>query len=427
MIDTARLLAGTAHATRADLDTHESLHGPLTLPDRRSTDAWTASVLHEIELAGLTGRGGGSFPTARKLATAPRSRRANHLVINVMEGEPASQKDSVLACFAPHLILDGADVLARLVRASSVTIAVPRDNPAASQSLSDALIERARRGTSEVHMAVELLPNRYAGGEETGLVHWLEGGPAMPTFRATKPGRLEIRGRANIVDNAETAASVALIARHGGAWFTSAGASGAGGTKLVTISGSVAEAGVFEVTLGTRLSDVIALARPTSTISAVLLGGYGGTFVPPAALDAPYSAEGLKPFGSGVGAGVVLVLGAECCGIAETARLARWMANESAGQCGPCAFGLPALADDLEALSEARADRHAVSRLRERLGTIMGRGACGHPDGVVRMIASSLNVFEHDLELHASGARCHSATRPTVLALPRQEGSIAWR
>ena len=427
MSPSTRLLAGTAHAHRADLASHLSLHGPLTLPERRDVEAWSAQLLDEIRLAGLTGRGGGGFPTATKLASIPRSRRATHLVINVMEGEPAAQKDSVLAAFAPHLIVDGAEVLARLVRAGSVTLAVARDNPHAARSLTDAVLERHSRASTSVPISVEQLPSRYVGGEEAGLVRWLDGGPAMPTFRASKPARLEIRGRTSIVDNAETAASIALIARHGGAWFANVGVGGVGGTKLVTLSGSVADPGVFEVALGTRLGEIVDLATPTSQVQAVLLGGYGGTFVPAQALEAPYSAEGLKAFGSSVGAGVVLVFGSACCGVAETARIARWMANESAGQCGPCAFGLPALADDLEALAAGRPDRNLERRLRERLGVIRGRGACGHPDGVVRMIASALEVFHGDVRAHLGGRPCAHLSKPTMLSLPNQDGPLEWR
>jgi NADH:ubiquinone oxidoreductase subunit F (NADH-binding) len=384
-------------------------------------------MLAEIERSGLTGRGGGGFPLASKLASLPRSRRRTHLVINVMEGEPAAQKDSVLAAYAPHLVLDGAEVLAALVHAATVTLAVARDNPATSSSLSAAMAERSRRASRTVPMSIETLPGRYVGGEESGLVHWLDGGPAMPTFRPAKPARLVVRNRTAIVDNAETAAAVALIARHGGAWFAEAGLGGASGSSLVTISGAVDEHGVFEVALGTPLGQVLSLARPTEAPSGVLLGGYGGSFVPPAALVAPYSNDGLRPFGASVGAGVIVVLGESCCGIAETARIARWMANESAGQCGPCAFGLPAIASDLEAIAAGRAAPRAAQQLTGRLEAIAGRGACAHPDGVARMVSSALEVFAGDLAAHLGGHRCAAAARATVMALPPNGGTIEWR
>jgi NADH:ubiquinone oxidoreductase subunit F (NADH-binding) len=422
-----RLLAGTEGGARLDLAQHLAIHGALELPARKAVEPWVRTVLAEIERSGLAGRGGGGFPTSTKLASLPQGRRRNHLVINVMEGEPAAQKDSVLAAYAPHLILDGAEALALLIHAASITVAVARDNPGAASSLSAAMAERARRGRDAVPMSIETLPARYVGGEESGLVHWLDGGPAMPTFRPHKPARLVVRGRAAIVDNAETAASVALIARHGGAWFANAGRNGASGSSLVTISGAVAEQGVFEVALGSSLGEVVALAKPTRTVAGILLGGYGGTFVGPGALDAPYSKDGLRAHSASVGAGVIVVLDSASCGITETARITRWMANESAGQCGPCVFGLPAIAGDLEVIAAGRGDARTERQLRNRLKVISGRGACAHPDGVVRMVSSALDVFAGDLTAHVGGRRCTAASAATLLALPANGGALEWR
>ena len=426
-LSTLRLLGGTQGGVRLDFAAHNALHGDLALPSRKTAGNWATGMIAEIAASGLTGRGGGGFPLALKLQNFPQTRRRSQLVINVMEGEPAAQKDSVLACYAPHLIIDGAEVLASIIDATSITFAVARDNPAAAKSLKAALAERSSRGRGSADLSVEVLPPRYVGGEESGLVHWLNGGPALPTYRPSKPAKLTIGSRQALVDNAETAASVALIARRGGPWFASGGFGGVAGSTLVTISGAVSEPGVFEVPLGASLGDIIALARPQAAISGVLLGGYGGTFVGPNALAAPYSPEGLRPFGSSVGAGVIVVFDAETCGITETARIARWMANESAGQCGPCVFGLPAVADDLEAIAAGQGDGRVERRLQERLNVIAGRGACAHPDGVIRMVRSALQVFSQDLGHHTGGRRCGGASRATLLALPPNGGDLEWR
>ena len=420
--ETLRLLAGTEGGRRLDLAAHLAVHGSLEIPRRKEASSWSATIHEQIRLSGLTGRGGGGFPLATKLEPLLATRKRTQLVINVMEGEPAAQKDSVLACYAPHLILDGAEVLATLIDASGITLAVSRDNPAVANSLSAAIAERPRqRGASSFQ--IETPPDRYVAGEESGLVHWLDGGPAMPTFRPTKPAKLMIRSRQALVDNAETAASVALIARRGGQWFRGAG----DGSTLVTISGAVAAPGVFEVPLGTRLRDVISQAGPTGTVTGLLLGGYGGTFVNAAALDAPYSNDGLRPHGSSVGAGVIVVFDADTCGITEIARITRWMANESAGQCGPCVFGLPAIATDLEQLAIGRGDGRTERQLRSRLDAIVGRGACAHPDGVVRMVKSGLNVFQTELGRHTGGQRCAGASRASLLSLPANGGDLEWR
>jgi NADH:ubiquinone oxidoreductase subunit F (NADH-binding) len=123
-----------------------------------------------------------------------------------------------------------------------------------------------------------------------------------------------------------------------------------------------------------------------------------------------------------MGPGVVAGLSVLGCGIHETERVARFMAAESAGQCGPCLFGLPAIAADLRLLAGGRADRATLDRLRRRCAQVDGRGACGHPDGVVRLVRSALTVFAADLERHLAGRPCRGAGRPTVLRFPTDWG-----
>jgi NADH:ubiquinone oxidoreductase subunit F (NADH-binding) len=107
------------------------------------------------------------------------------------------------------------------------------------------------------------------------------------------------------------------------------------------------------------------------------------------------------------------------CGIGETARIARYMATQSAGQCGPCVFGLPAIADDLDLLWAGRADAGLSARLIRRLAEVDGRGACRHPDGVVRLVRTALTVFAADAHAHAQGRPCAGHASPTVLTFPR--------
>ena len=158
------------------------------------------------------------------------------------------------------------------------------------------------------------------------------------------------RGAA-LVHNAETLAHMALVARYGASSFRAVGTIDAPGTTLVTVTGGVEHPGVYEIAMGTTLGSVIERARPTAGVAAVLTGGFGGSWVSAAALDTPYAPRPLAAMGGVVGPGVLVVLTRRACGIAETARLARYMAGESAGQCGPCVFGLPAVADDLARLA----------------------------------------------------------------------------
>jgi NADH:ubiquinone oxidoreductase subunit F (NADH-binding) len=118
----------------------------------------------------------------------------------------------------------------------------------------------------------------------------------------------------------------------------------------------------------------------------------------------------------------MVVLGETSCGLAESARIARYLADQSSGQCGPCAYGLPAIAADLALLARGRVDHGCLQRLHRRLGEVKGRGACRHPDGAVTMVRSALTVFSDDVAAHGRGEPCPSWRRPTRLRFPRPIG-----
>ena len=203
--------------------------------------------------------------------------------------------------------------------------------------------------------------------------------------------------------NVETLAHLALIARYGAAWFRSVGTSAEPGSMLVTVLGAVREPGVLEIAIGTPVGQVLGLAGgPSAPLQALLLGGYSGGWVNAAdAAGRPFSSAGLADLGAGTGAGLIAALPADACGIAETARVVRYLAAESAGQCGPCLFGLAATATELDRIAGGRTT--GLGLLRRWLGQVDGRGACAHPDGAVRLVRSALRVFGAELSEHAAG------------------------
>jgi NADH:ubiquinone oxidoreductase subunit F (NADH-binding) len=275
------------------------------------------------------------------------------------------------------------------------------------------------------------LPGRYIAGEESALVRAVGAGPGLPFFRPDKSVPLALGRHHALVHNVETLAQVALIARYGAEWFRQLGPPAAPGTCLVTLSGDVRRPGVFEVEVGTPLGETIGRAGPAGPVQAVLVGGYGGSWVSAPDLATPYAPAELRTVGATMGAGVLVVLRAGRCGLRETARIARFMAAESAGQCGPCLFGLPSVADDLELVADgvlgstAGAGRGggAWDRVASRASLVDGRGACRHPDGVARLVRSAMSVFAEDGRAHSQGRPCPGSAAPTVLrfAGPRDE------
>jgi NADH:ubiquinone oxidoreductase subunit F (NADH-binding) len=401
-----------------DLRGHLDVHGPLNVA-RGHGNSWRQSLVASLEESGLTGRGGGAFPTATKLALAESAGVGGTVVVNAMEGEPASDKDKLLLTRVPHLVLDGAQYLATLCGSDRIEVCVPIGRGAVVTAVRHAMSERRRQHYSRVREEIAFPPDRFIAGEESALANWLDSEQSLPVFRPDKGIPLRIKKRPALVHNAETLAHIALIARYGPGLFRSRGMAEEPGTCLVTLSGSVAHPGVVEVDKGTPLWDIAQRSQPTESIQALLVGGYGGTWVGPEHFETPYASIPLRTIGATAGVGVIAALGESSCGVAESARIARYLADQGAGQCGPCSYGLPAIADDLARLACGQGDHPIMGRLRRRLQEVNGRGACRHPDGAVGLVRSAMGVFADDVDAHARGMPCPRWRRITTLRFPR--------
>ncbi|MFR9804568.1 NADH-ubiquinone oxidoreductase-F iron-sulfur binding region domain-containing protein [Pseudonocardia sp. RS010] len=396
-----------------DLPAHLRRHGPLPHPAAEE-------LIALVDAAGLRGRGGAGFPTAAKMCavvagSGRRGRRRPVVVANGCEGEPASHKDAALLHCSPHLVLDGIVLAARAIGAGTAYLCVHAGSPGARWLRAQVA---ARRDPVAVHV-VEV-PARYVASEASALVQHLSGGPALPLSVPPRIAERGVGGAPTLVDNVETLAHLALIARHGADWFRAVGCPELPGTLLVTTGGALCRRGVVEVPAGTTVRTVLDLAGgPAEPVQALLCGGYGGTWAGLDVLDVPLAPEPLRAAGATLGVPVLLAQPTRACGPTQTAHLLRYLAGESAGQCGPCTFGLPALADDLAALACSHPDASAAhGRLIRRLDLVAGRGACAHPDGAVRLVRSALRLFARDLHHHLAGRPCPAAAEASLFPLP---------
>jgi NADH:ubiquinone oxidoreductase subunit F (NADH-binding) len=420
-----RLLRGIRAHGAPTLEEHVALHGPMPIgrdARRRRQREHAATLIDEIELSGLTGRGGAAFPTARKLRAVAGARGRAIVIANGVEGEPASLKDRTLLETLPHLVLDGGLIAAAAVGADELIVCACESAPAGVEAIERAIAERGRErsGSRTPRASFAAVPGHYVAGQETALLNYLAGGPAKPTFTPPMPFEQGLGRRPTLINNAETLAHIALIARHGAAWFRQLGTASQPGSTLVTLSGPVAHPGVYEIENGASLSSLIeASGGTTARVRAALLGGYAGAWIGGGHLQGvALSQERLAPHGATLGAGVVLLLSEAACPVAETARAARWMAGQSAQQCGPCVHGLDALAQTFEEVASGAADARAAQRLRRLASLTARRGACAHPDGAVNMILSALEVFQAELADHARHGACDGCARTGELPLP---------
>jgi NADH:ubiquinone oxidoreductase subunit F (NADH-binding) len=418
-----RLLAGVGELGSLDLAAHLDVHGPAPdlVPARRGQ---AGELIDAVERAGLHGRGGAGFPTALKMhaVLGARGRRSGRtVVVNAVEGEPASLKDRTLIGSVAHLVLDGAALAARAVSAGEVVLCVSERAADTVEAALRALAER-RALRERVPARVVSVPDGYVGGQESALVHFLNGGAAKPTFTPPMIFEQGVRGRPTLLSNAETFAHVALIARHGADWFRALGTPEHPGSALVTLSGPVPGSGVYEIEHGAPLSSLIdAAGGLEEPLRAVLVGGYAGTWIDGAhAATLTLDDVGLGAYGASTGTGVLALLGRRHCPVAETVRVAVWLARASARQCGPCEHGLAALARGLQAWAGGAPGADGESEQRRLAAVIRGRGACRHPDGALRFVASALDVFAPEFLDHGANGPCDACGLPSALPLPRQ-------
>ncbi|WP_082079742.1 NADH-ubiquinone oxidoreductase-F iron-sulfur binding region domain-containing protein [Williamsia herbipolensis] len=381
-----RLLTGAGGALRR----HHEIYGARA---RRGRD-----LIDLIAAAGLTGRGGAAFPVARKIeATAQAARRRNRpiVVANGAEGEPLSGKDAVLLRQSPHLVLDGLAAVAEAVGAQAAHLCVPAHRV---DELAALVAERAASGWDRTPVTVTATAGRFVDGETTAIVDLLSGGPGLPRNRMVPSAVRGVGGRPTLVQNVETLAHVALIARNGAAWFRGRGTAAEPGTALVTLSGRAGLDGVVETDLGTPLAVMLRrISVDPTDLRAVLVGGFHGTWVDGRAVPRlALSARSLSEVGASPGAGVFSYLMRGERGLPVVAEIVGHLARESAGQCGPCRFGMPALAEAMAAVA-AGAGAQAAHRAVTLADTIDGRGACSHPDGTAHMVRSALAVFADEV------------------------------
>jgi NADH:ubiquinone oxidoreductase subunit F (NADH-binding) len=382
----------------------------------------------EVAAAGLTGRGGAAFPTHRKLAAVAGYGRSPVVMANGAEGEPASNKDKSLLWLAPHLVLDGLQLAAEAVGSATVGLYVHR-NPRLHERLRSALAQRHAAGIDACQVALVDAPLRFLSGEESALASVTSGGAALPRYKPPRASQRGVASHPTLVQNVETLAHLALISRYGAAWFRAVGTADEPGSMLATVHRADGRVDVVEVPIGTGLADLLGLSAAGSAVQAVLVGGYHGAWLPAEQAQTLLLANAsLRPWGAAVGAGVVAALPADRCGLLEAARVARYLALESAGQCGPCFNGLPRMAAALGRLAGPRPGRRVLADLTRWADLVAGRGACHHPDGTIRFVRSALHVFSAEITRHDQG-RCSATSAAPFLPLPgdRPLDDADWR
>jgi NADH:ubiquinone oxidoreductase subunit F (NADH-binding) len=386
-------------------------------PSARGAAASDA-LLDALEEVRLTGRGGGHFPVDAKWRAARAGALDGVVVANGAEGEPASAKDAALLQLRPHLVLDGLALAAEVVGATDCVVWLHAGDTATARAVSHAVAERRAAGLGDLPVRIAFGPDHYLTGESSAVVRGLSGGPALPLLARVPAAVRGVGGRPTVVQNVESLAMAALVARWGAAVDAD--------QTLVTLVGPRHRV-VLPLTEELTFTDLLAMVGWSGGLpAAVLVGGYGGAWLPwPQVADMRVSHRELRAAGASLGAGVVAPLVPPACGVHETARLLSYLAASSARQCGPCLFGLPALAAIATSLAAGRASRADLRQLDRFAAEVAGRGACHHPDGAVRLLRSAVATFADDLARHRAGTPCPEPAQAPVLPIPTLSTTVA--
>jgi len=395
----ARLTAtAPANGQPADWEQHARVHGePLT-------GLRSSRIISQLERTGVLGRGGAGFPLLVKMKAVANAKGRSVIVVNASEGEPAIWKDRTLLAHVPHLVLDGAQLAAAALGADRIHVAVNPTYRPAHLALLAALSQRRDRGVDVAPVTVHVVPDEFTAGECSSVVGLINGGRGRPEFVQTIAAVRGVGGRPTLLSNTETFAQLAILSRMGDR-YGDVGAPGEPGTAMFTVRGGVAQDVVVEAPLGTTVGDLVAgVGGLVEPIQAVLVGGFHGRWMPVhAAWNAPLSVTEMRARGGALGAGLVAPLAAHACPLIEVSRVVEYLAAETAGQCGPCVNGLPAIAGAVTSLAHGLADRPTLDQIARWSGLVVGRGVCKHPDGTVGFVRSAFDVFSEHVERHLHG------------------------
>jgi len=421
-----RLLAGIGVIDPTSLDSYRKAGGYAGLA-RAIEKLGPEGTIDEIAEAGLRGRGGGGYPAADKWrATRAAAGESKVVVANLIGADPTALGDRALAEGNPHLILEGVLVAAFATGASDAVIAVRRDWTVAIERLRAAIVE-----AEAAHLAGYLVMGTdfscvvrvsegaaaLVAGEETALLAALEGDRGMPVIRPPYPTERGLGGAPTTVQNGETLAHAAWIATHSAKKFRAIGSKDAPGTKLVSVYGRVAQPGLVEVALGTKLSEIVALAGGgTGTTKAVFVGGPGGGVI--AELGTAYDFGPLHDAGAGIGLGQFLVADTDTCMVDSARFFLDYSAREACGKAVPCRIGTKRLVETLDRILAASPRPNDLLLLRELSRKMTDTALCHLEARAPGPMLTTLDRFPEEYRAHAERGECLAGACRTMPVPP---------
>lgn len=377
-------------------------------------------VINEIKESGLRGRGGGGFPTGLKWEFTKKSiNKEKYVVCNADEGDPGAFMDRSILEGDPHGILEAMTICGYAVGASKGLIYIRAEYPIAVSRLEKAISaarERGYLGTNildsdfSFDIEIKLGAGAFVCGEETALIHSMEGERGEPTTKPPFPAEAGYWGKPTNVNNVETFANITKIILNGAAWFRSIGTPNSPGTKVFALAGKVNNVGLVEVPMGTTLREVIFEIgdgiKKNKKFKAVQTGGPSGGCLTEQDLDTPIDFDTLLAKGSMMGSGGMIVMDETDCMVSIAKFYLEFTLDESCGKCTPCRIGNTRLHEILERITNGNGKKEDLDLLRELSTTIKDTALCGLGQTSPNPVLSTLNKFYDEYLAHIEDKTC---------------------
>jgi len=386
------------------------------------TEMTPDQVISELEKSGLRGRGGAGFPTGRKWRlTANEKATPKYVICNADEGDPGAFMDRSAIEGDPHTIVEGMAIGGYAIGAEKGVVYIRAEYPLAIQRIQKAIEDARSHGllgknilgsNFSFDIEIRLGAGAFVCGEETALIHSIEGARGMPRPRPPYPAAMGLFNKPTLINNVETWANVPVVILDGANWFRTIGTETSKGTKVFALAGKVVNTGLIEVPMGTTLREIIydvgGGIPHGKRFKAVQTGGPSGGCLPEQYLDTPIDYESLAKAGSIMGSGGMIVIDEDSCMVDVARFFLEFTQDESCGKCTPCREGTKRMLEILVRITEGKGRPGDIEKL-ERLGTMIKKSAlCGLGQSAPNPVLSTIKNFREEYEEHIHDKKCRA-------------------
>jgi len=378
------------------------------------------SIIEEITASGLRGRGGGGFPTGLKWKlTAAENDPVKYIICNADEGDPGAFMDRSALEGDPFSIIEGMTIGGYAIGCNKGFLYIRAEYPLAIKRVENAINEARKNNLLgknilgsgfDFDLEIRLGAGAFVCGEETALIHSIEGKRGQPRMRPPYPSVKGLWGHPTNINNVETFANIPAIMYYGAEWFSRIGTEGSKGTKVFALAGKVNNTGLVEVPMGTTLREIIydigGGIPDGKQLKAVQTGGPSGGCIPAEKVDTIVDYESLKKIGSMMGSGGMIVLDETDCMVSTTKFFLEFTKDESCGKCLPCREGTFRMLEILERITNGKAEMEDLDKLERLANLVKKTSLCGLGQSAPNPVLSMLANFREEFEIHIKEKRC---------------------